>query len=65
MLQREPGSASPNPQEEGSPLVECPRLVIQYICSYLKAVFAILNLNMSPAAVTGAFLCLHYMYMCI
>ena len=28
-------NASPNPQAGGSPLVGCPRLLIQYICSYL------------------------------
>jgi hypothetical protein len=48
-------SPSPNPQAGGPPLVGCPRLLIQYICSfppYLEAFSSICNLRTRHAVVT-------------
>jgi hypothetical protein len=49
-------SPPPNPQAGGLPPVGCPRLLIQYICSYspyLKAVSSIRNLRKCHAVMTG------------
>jgi hypothetical protein len=45
----------PNPQAGGPPLVGCPLLLIQYICSYppyMEAVSSIRNLSTRHAVVT-------------
>jgi hypothetical protein len=45
----------PNPHAGGPPVVGCPRLLIQYICSYppyLEAVPSIRNLRTRHAVVT-------------
>jgi len=45
-----------NPQSEGPPFVDCPRLLIQYIRSYspyLEAFFSIRKPKRCHAAVTG------------
>jgi hypothetical protein len=46
----------PNPQVGGPPLVGCPQLLIQYICSYppyLEGVSSIRNLRTCHAVVMG------------
>jgi hypothetical protein len=53
------GVASPFPhsQSQGLPLVGCPRLLIQYVCSYrpyLEAISSIHNLKTWYAIVTGS-----------
>jgi hypothetical protein len=45
----------PNPQDGGPPLFCCPRVLIQYICSYppyLEGVSSIRNLRTRHAVVT-------------
>jgi hypothetical protein len=49
-------SPFPNPQVGGSPLVGCPKLLIQYIHSqpsYLEVIFSICNLRICHAMLTG------------
>jgi hypothetical protein len=45
-------SPMPNPQAGGPSLVGCPRLLIQYICSYPPYLEAIRNLRTRHAVVT-------------
>jgi len=50
---------SPNPEAGGPPLVDCPRVYIQYIGSYppyLEAVSSIHNLRTRHVIVTGTHL---------
>jgi hypothetical protein len=54
-LQRGVFSPTPNPLAGGPPLVDCPRLLIEYIRSYppyLEAVSSIRNLRTRRAVVT-------------
>jgi hypothetical protein len=49
-------SPLPSPQAGGLPLISCPRLLIQYICShppYLEAISSTHNLKTCHAVVTG------------